>query len=188
MNIEAMRCFLSEDTVNTHLEHYRRERCKCSIIEKSFPEIKGKGLREILELPMARATKSEILPSFISAKSHELYFNSFCERRRICPDIKEYYSSEAAFLYELSEHAKKIKHGFLYVFRDRYGAPRAVASDEITPMKGFAPCLALDMSEHAYFLDYRFERDKYISAALARLDLGEIFSQTNCNLYLDTPV
>lgn len=188
MNIEAMRCFLSEDAINAHFEHYRRERCKCSIFEKSIPEIKGKSLGEILEMPISKATKSEILPGFISAKSHELYFNSFCVRRNVCQEIKDYYSSEAAFLYELSELAKKMKGGFLYVIRDRYGVPRGVCEDDIPSFRGLSPCLAIDMAEHAYFLDYRFDRERYVSGALARLDLDKIFSDTNCQLYLDTPV
>ena len=102
--------------------------------------------------------------------------------------MKKYYSSEAEFLFEISEKAKKLNGGFLYVVRDRDGAPRAVSESEIRRGRGFSPCLALDMSEHAYFLDYRFSKERYISAALVHFDLNEIFSGENYKLYLDTPI
>ena len=188
MRLDEMRGFLSEDTINLHLGQYMKERCKCSIFEKSIPEVKGKTIRDIIEMPMRGALKEELLECFIAAKSHELYFSSFCTRRKACSEIKKYYSSEAAFLFECSEKAKRLDSGFLYVIKDRGGAPRAVAEDELRFGRGFSPCLALDMSEHAYFLDYRFAKERYIAAALAHLDLSEIFSGENCKLYLDTPI
>jgi len=188
MRTDGMSGFLSEDTVRGHVEYYRRLRCRCSIFEKSVPEIRGCTIRRLMEMRIDCRMKNEILPSFIAAKSHELYFSSFCEGRKICPKIKEYYSSEAAFLYELFQLARGMSGGFLYVARDRCGKPVGIPEEEIRSYRGFSPCLALDMAEHAYFPDYGFEKERYISAALSRLNLCEIFSEGNYKLYLDTPI
>lgn len=188
MRIEAMRTFLSEDAIREHLEHYRLERCKYAILEKSIPGIRGKSLRELYELPLNKELKKEILPKVIFLKSHELYFSSFCERRLTCNEIRKYYSSEAAFLYEVEEKACRMRCGFLYIARDRSGKPVAIREEECAFGRDFAPCLAIDMAEHAYFLDYRFEREKYIRGALAGLALNEIFSNENSRIYLDTPI
>ena len=183
-----MRTFLSEDSIRGHLEFYRQERLKYSILEKSIPQIKGKALKELYKMQISGDMRGEILSRAIFLKSHELYFSSFCDRRRVCCEIKKYYSSEAAFLYELSEQALMMDGGFLYILRDKSGRPYAVSEAECRFGRDFAPCLAIDMAEHAYFLDYRFEKEGYIRAALASLDLSEIFSGENSQLYLDTPI
>ena len=36
------------------------------------------------------------------------------------------------------------------------------------------PALAIDVSEHAYFLDYGFDKQRYIMAALPFLDLSKL--------------
>lgn len=188
MRLEGMRAFLSEDAISGHLAYYRRERCKYSILEKSIPEIRGKSLRELYKMPHSGDLGDEILSRANFLKSHELYFSSFCERRRVCCEIKKYYSSEAAFLYEISERALRMQGGFLYILRDKRGRPFAVSSEDLRFGRDFAPALALDMEEHAYFLDYRFNKERFISAALAAFDLNEIFSDENSRLYLDTPI
>ncbi|MBQ2876816.1 MAG: hypothetical protein IJE25_07385 [Clostridia bacterium] len=189
MNTEIMRAFLSEETIKTHLEYVRQTRLKYSIYEKSIPEIKGAPLRKIYGSKFSEQIKKEILPYIISIKSHELYFSSFCERPRPCPEIKEYYSSAAAFLYEVREAALDIDHGFLYIMRDRSGKP--VFTSDPHPqgiLRNSPPTLAIDLSEHAYFSDYSFDKRRYLAAMLPRLDLSEIFSGENSKIYLDTPI
>ena len=183
-----MRTFLSEDSIRGHLEFYRQERLKYSILEKSIPEIKGKALSELYKMPIHGEIREEILSKAKFLKSHELYFSSFCERRRVCCEIKRYYSSEAAFLYEITERALRMQGGFLYILRDRRGRPFAVNGEEAWRGYDFAPCLALDMAEHAYFLDYRFDKERYIRSALACIEINEIFSNEKSHLYLDTPI
>ena len=43
----------------------------------------------------------------------------------------------------------------------------------------FLPKLAIDISEHAYFLDYRFEKDKYIRSAISNLNISLLDNYQN---------
>ncbi len=189
MRTEVMKTFLSEENLSAHLEFMREERLRYSVYEKSFPFLKGKTLREILNLKISESIKNEFLPYIISYKSHELYFNSFCERQASCKELKRFYTSEAALLYELSERAMNVNYGFVFVFRDRSGAPMISRMDEkLSILRYMTPVLALDLSEHAYFTDYLYDKRGYINAMLAQVDLSEIFSVNNSGIYLDTPV
>jgi superoxide dismutase len=60
---------------------------------------------------------------------------------------------------------------FVFVFVDEKGRPIIIHSDNIKRVKN-VPRLAVDISEHAYFLDYRFEREKYLRSAIANLNLS----------------
>ena len=189
MNLEPLREFLSEDNILAHLDWCREKRMKYSIYEKSIPEIKGKTLKEITRQGMCAEILSEVLPLICDIKSHELYFNSFCTLKSPCNELKEYYSSEAAFIYELAEYCKACDHGFVYVYKSE-GRPPLITKD-MKPAIGrraISPCLAIDVCEHAYFLDYGFKKSAYINAMLERLDTSKIFSDDNCKIYLDTPI
>jgi superoxide dismutase len=66
------------------------------------------------------------------------------------------------------------KHGFLCFFKTR-GTPKISVLDEESTSLLDPPTLAIEISEHAYFLDYAFERDRYLSASLERLKYDILF-------------
>ena len=175
MNYNPMLTFLSEGSIKSHIEYLRGERLRHSIEEKSFPEIKGKSPKEISSMNIKKSIKSEILPRLVNIKLHENYFSSFSSTPTTCKPIKKFYSSEDAFLYEILNIAKGAEYGFLYITADERRTPRirlSVESDRVF-VREF-PILSLDLCEHAYFPDYSFDRDKYLRAALAHLDLSKL--------------
>ncbi len=172
MNTYVLRSFLSPDNVRLHTDYLNILKDTHSINEKSIPEIKGKTPFEISRSSLKEKDKNDILLNFISIKSHETYFSSFTLTPAACPALRKYYSSEAAFLFEIATVAKDICSDFLYIRAVR-GRP------EIVPTRAaggvyvtWTPVLALDLCEHAYFLDYRFRRDEYIHRAIEHLDLS----------------
>ena len=67
-------------------------------------------------------------------------------------------------------------HGFIYIFSAGGSSPRILHSSDIPRVfERDTPTLALDISEHAYFADYGFERDNYLKSAVARLDINKLF-------------
>ena len=103
--------------------------------------------------------------------SHELYFSSFCNNHIPCPRIREGYQSENRFCFLLSEYVKNIRYGFLYI----YPLARYPFVGYGTAEKDLARAvLAIDLWEHAYFLDYGFDFSSYVEAALSHLDFSRL--------------
>ena len=109
-------------------------------------------------------------------KSHESYFSSFTELAKPCPELKRHYSSEDAFCYEVLELAREYNGGFIYIFSNGRIRP-TVKHSENAPFVYVKemPTLAIDLFEHSYFLDYGFEREKYLRAAIGHLNLTLLF-------------
>jgi len=187
MDTKALRTFLSEDSIKLHMSYMNELKLKCSVIKKSVPELNGKTLRQVIKMPNRDGVKEEILPLINSVKSHELYFYSFAEQPSSCKRIRDYYSSESAFLYELYTHARGKLWGFLYIAPRKDRPPEIAFGDGISlPPLGSSPLLAIDLYEHSYLPDYSLDRDKYLRAMLTHLDINRLFSSENAEIYLDT--
>lgn len=173
MHFEALRLFLSEGSIKEHERYLHELKLKYSVLAKSVPALSGLTLSEIWRrLPRSDA-KSEAVALLSEITAHEIFFDSFSEKRVRSPKIRSEYGSEDAFLYELFRLAKDTKSGFLYIYAD--GKIRCdVCHDGGFFFKGALPTLAVDLFEHTYFKDYSFDRKKYLSAALGCLDLSKI--------------
>lgn len=167
--------FISRTNYELHTEYLRTLKLKMSIFEKSYPDMKGKSCKEIIKLPIKRSEREEAAALKSDILAHELYFSSFSSSNTTSSTIRDAHGSEAAFLYELSLAAMD-SDGFLFVFKDKQGTPIWKACDE--PLELFLstqmPILALDLSEHAYFFDYFFDKAGYVRSALSHFDLSKI--------------
>ena len=168
--MDPMRAFLTEENILIHKEYMRILRLRHSIMEKSIPEIKNKNALQIEKMRISASCKEEILANYREYLAHELYCKSFSEKSKIPDIIKKHYSSCEAFLYEVYLASMREKHGFIFVFLGARGIPEILHSEEARKRKDI-PKLALDISEHAYFLDYRFEKEKYLRSAISNLNL-----------------
>lgn len=175
MNLKAMNMFLSEDNIKRHLEHLRTLRLKYSIIEKSFPEFKGKGIKEILRMNINKDLKDEALSLLRSIRAHEIFFVSFTELPKRPDGVMRHYLSRERLLYELFNAGKERVCGFLFLYLDKYGIPRySFSAWDDGAFLRYEPILAVDMYEHAYFSDYGFAKEKYLHSALEYLDLERL--------------
>ncbi len=174
MNIKAMNSFLSEDNIKRHLEYLRSLRLRLSILEKSLPELKGKGMVGIYRLPLDRAAKDEAIRLHWLIKSHEYFFDSFSESPGKNEIIKKHFGSRESFIYNVYTEAMYLDGGFLYIYMNR-GMPKTVFMSEadISLMKN-EPLLALDLFEHTYFLDYGFSKEKFLRSALTYLNTNKL--------------
>ena len=158
-----------------HLDYLRGCRLRYSILEKSFPELKGKGSAEIVRMNIKRDLKDEALSLLWYIKAHERFFDSFCDRQQRAERLSGHYLSREKFLYNLFLEAKEREAGFLFIYLDKYSIPRYSFS---TVNDGafiiYEPILAVDLYEHAYFNDYGFKRDRYLRSALEYLDLERL--------------
>ena len=174
MNKPLLFEFLSEDNLNLHISHMKNEAAKYSILEKSIPELSGVAIGDIMRLGIKKEEREEALTIASCVEAHKIYFDSFSRLNKKCERVRKYFGSEEKFLYEVFECARGEKDGFTFVFLDKRNRPRI---ESCAPRDGFAkhtPILALDLFEHAYFLDYAFEKEKYLRAAISRLDIEKL--------------
>ena len=174
MNISALESFLTKDNINLHLEYLKTQRLKYSIIEKSIPAIKGKSFADVLKMRLSKSLENEILPLIISIKSHEIYFSSFSSEQKTYPFPRCEFSSDPAFRYSMLEKAKASNAKFLYAFNDRGILKFAFDSEAPLSVLLSSSALAIDLCEHAYFLDYRFEREAYLRSAVRALNIPSL--------------
>ena len=174
--MHPMRTFLTEENISIHRDYMKTLRHRHSIFEKSMPEISGKSIFEIEKIRLSGKDKREILPNFREFLAHHLYFNSFCEIQKPQPILKKFYSSTEAFLYEIHLVAMSEQSGFVFVTMGERGMPQIHHSTMNERLKT-APILALDISEHAYFLDYRFDKEAYVRGAISHLNLSLLDSR-----------
>ena len=173
MDENAMRSFLSERNLNLHREYIENCRLRLSILEKSGFQIGNKSYFELCGMRNCEA-KAEILKLAGEIYRHELYFGSYGIGGENCGCLKERYGSVAGFLYEVEKTAMREEGGFILVYFDGSSAVIGHSSRELHRRYG-APKLAIDLAEHAYFLDYGFDKKRYVRAAVSHLQLLKMF-------------
>lgn len=159
---------LSEQTLGLHKNFLMDRRLKYSVLKKSIPELSEKSIKEILRMRIKE--KEEIEDLYSDILYHEVYFSSFGREYQSSKAVKKRFRTEPSFLYELYEAVKNEKNGFLLIYVSSGCVNYTVASKN--RFLKHEPVLALDLCEHAYFLDYGFDRENYLKNSLALLNLN----------------
>ena len=167
--------FLSEENIELHKGYYRTLKCKFSILEKSDARLQKKALSELYKLSLPKALKEEAIALKREIYLHELYFSSFSKNPKnlSLPTVNSAFGSFQGLLFEAFSLAKDMESGFLLLCESK-GRLSIMKSDAVYQLPHVI--LALDLAEHAYFLDYRFKKEEYIRAALSFWD-GEKIKQ-----------
>ena len=172
--MDGMRCFLSEENLTIHKREVDRERARLSIYEKSLPETVGKDIRRVRGMRIDPDYKEKILRLKRYIMLHDAYFSSFSDKPVPLRTLKRYYPSRDSFIFECRERMLCERCGFLCFYKTQ-SAPKIIIQDEFSVTLFEPPTLAIEISEHAYFLDYAFERDRYFTASLERLRFDILF-------------
>ncbi len=105
--------------------------------------------------------------------NHSFYWKSMAPKAGgeakgpVADAIKKSFGDFAAFKKQFSDAAGgHFGSGWAWLIRDKEGALKVIAThDADTPIKhGDVPLLTCDVWEHAYYIDYRNARPKYIEA------------------------
>ena len=111
--------------------------------------------------------------------NHELYFDSIQNKigspplNRLVGVLISIYGSMPRFKRLLLEAAESIPgSGWVWLVSERNGGPHiAITRDnEAVAFDSVQPILAIDMWEHAYFLDNQFDKEKYLDAWFSFID------------------
>ena len=166
--------FISDRNRDIHKGELMKMKHKRSIFEKSY-HTTFNSVNDAFQKAVPQREREELYGLLCDIALHEIYFSSFLPHRGVSELIKKRYGSEAAFVYSLYECAREADGGFLLVFSDERGRVEFCAGrDYGALLRKRMPILALDREEHAYFLDYQFERESYIRAALSEFNISKI--------------
>lgn len=175
---------ISGETVEVHYHKHH-----AGYLKKLADEIRDKPLGDLPldELVRSAPTGSNIFRNAAQVWNHTFYWNSLAPNGGGTPDgkisdlLKRDFGSVDDFKRALAEAAlAEFGSGWAWLIADQSGRLTVVStSDADNPMRnGNQPLLALDVWEHAYYLDYKNERGKYVKACLDHL-LNWRFAETN---------
>ncbi len=170
-----MHNFLSAESIELHRGYLSTLKLRLSVLEKSISGIKGRELFEIERLRIGDDDKAALCALKRDISAHEVFFSSFGRKNTHIGRGSELFGREAELLYALYNSAREADGGFLLVFKDRRLGVRFYSGRYALKEISYSyPVLALDLEEHAYFSDYRFDRDSYIKNALQFLCLEKL--------------
>lgn len=178
---DALEPFLSARTINIHFNrHYQNYLKKLNELLKSvgydYKYSKEELVYHIDEFPLDK--RGDILFNLGGVLNHELYFLEMGPKNNLpFYDIKvaidKKYGSYENFKEEFKKEAKKVVgSGYTFLIVNKKLELQIInTSNQETPYSyGFVPILALDLWEHAYYLDYQSNRDSYINNFFQNID------------------
>jgi superoxide dismutase len=107
----------------------------------------------------------------LDIRCHELYFSSFGKQYPSSETARRSFSSEAALLYELKKQCEDTGEKYVFVCSDSERV-EYVSGSEVKLLNLRGNILVIDLSEHAYFIDYGFDKPSYVKNLLGHLDLS----------------
>ena len=169
---------ISQRTMDEHIKLYEGYVAKyneCMKLLEELPEEEYNKANPTFSL--IRSIKVDITRAIGGIKNHEIYFghlggNGGEPKGKLLAQIEKDFGSLNRFMKELKATALAAR-GWAWVAFD-FNFKRliiAIGDEQNTfPIWNATPILAIDMFEHAYFIDYGTARAKYLEAFFQNLD------------------
>lgn len=171
---DGLEPYISEKTLSYHYgKHHKAyvDNLNKFLEEDENAKLKGKNIEDIIAM-----AEGKIFNNAAQAYNHTFYW--FCMRPnsekkenrpsgRVLEVLEEEFGSFEAFREQFTELAKAhFGSGWAWLLKNKNGEIKLKGMhDADTPiMDGEIPLLALDVWEHAYYLDYQNNRPDYIEA------------------------
>jgi Fe-Mn family superoxide dismutase len=170
---DALAPQISARTVDVHYEkHHKGYLRKLLAIIRDKPE-------ERMDLEaLIRGSQGDLFNNAAQVWNHSFYWRSMrpdgggAPPPRLRERIAQAFGSVDAFKREFAAAANgEFGSGWAWLVKDANGRLRVLNSDDAeNPLQhDFVPLLTLDVWEHAYYLDYQSERDRYVRGFLDHL-------------------
>ena len=166
-NKDALKPYISEETIEYHYgKHHQIYLTNLNrMIAKT--EFENKSLIEII-----KTSTGEIFNNAAQHLNHTFYWDCLTPDDYVKPSkelllaIKVNYGSFKNFTEEFNKSSLTLfGSGWTWLVKDRYGEITIIntANAENPIAKDYIPLLVCDVWEHAYYIDYRNARDKYLN-------------------------
>ena len=174
---DALQPHVSARTLDIHYEKHHR-----GYLEKLRKAIEGKPEADQTLEDLIRTAEGDVFNNAAQVWNHTFYWRSMRPGGGGEPEgqlraaLDEAFGSVPDFKQTFAEAANgEFGSGWAWLVRDNHGRLRVMSSsDAENPLRrDYKPLLTLDVWEHAYYLDYQNERDRYVKGFLDHvLDWG----------------
>lgn len=174
----ALAPYISERTVNLHYnKHHMSYYTTLKGWIGAHPEFQNQTLEELIGRNKGGIRFAEAVFQYsVLLYNHNWYWTSLKPKAggkpkgQIASLIDGSFGSYQSFRKEFIDSAMQLGVGWVWVVRDGR-AIKVYRSEYIeTPLlKGYDPLLTIDVWEHAYYLDYENDRQKYVETVLDNL-------------------
>jgi len=129
------------------------------------------------------SSRDKILFNLGGVVNHELYFYNISNLKNNIPvgsikeEIDEYYGNYEIFKKEFKKMALElVGSGYTYLVINKNKELQIInmSNQESPYMYGMIPIIAIDLWEHAYYLDYQNNKEKYIDTFFEIIDFNKI--------------
>lgn len=183
LNYSSLEPFISDDTLKHHYDIYLKYLKTLNELLSTTNNVYSKSylIQHIDVLPLS--IRGEVLYYLSGVVNHELYFfgmsndNNTSTNNRLMNDIVANFGSFENFKNEFKERALNIKgSGYTFLVMDNNKKLRIInTSNQDNPYYyGYVPIIALDIWEHAYYLDYYSERATYVDNFFTKIDFVKL--------------
>ena len=129
------------------------------------------------------SSRDKILFNLGGVVNHELYFYNISNLKNNIPvgsikkEIDEYYGNYETFKKEFKKMSLElVGSGYTYLVINKNKELQIInmSNQESPYMYGMIPIIALDLWEHAYYLDHQNNKEKYIDTFFEIIDFNKI--------------
>lgn len=176
--------YLNEDVIYYHKILYKRylDRLNALLVKNNhnFNTSKEDIVNNLEMFPIE--DRGNILFNLGGVLNHELYFDNIepssnASNNQFINKINSKYGSFSNFKNVFKEEAVKlVGSGYTFLVLDKNNDFKIInLPNQETPITyGFKPLIALDLWEHAYYLQYKVNKNEYIDKFLDNLNLDNI--------------
>lgn len=167
---DALAPVISAETLRLHHgKHHKKYVDTMNQLLEQHP-VKGSTLEDIV-----RASSGKLFNNAAQAWNHDFYWKSLSPaggrpQGALLSQIERDFGGYDAFAEKFAEAASgQFGSGWAWLVRRDGKLEVMTTGNAETPMaKGIQCLLAVDVWEHAYYVDYRSERDKYLAAVIGQ--------------------
>ena len=164
---------LSEENILMHKEYVNACKAKYSFLLKSNPRFCNLSLLELSRFKKYKTEANSIVRLKSEILCHDLYFSSFGNKNQPITDNKNS-GGISDLLYSIYNTALNTLYGFLILYKDNDEIMIYSGNDYQDIFVRYSPLISIDLFEHSYFMDYGFDKERYIKNALSYLNLSVI--------------
>jgi Fe-Mn family superoxide dismutase len=182
---DALAPHVSAETLEFHWgKHHRAYVTKTNGIIEEKPDLQGASLVEVVKAAR-QSGDSKLFNNSAQLWNHSFFWQCLSPEKqqpsgRLAELVNDAFGGTEQMLQKLGNEAvNHFSNGWAWLVLDRDRLKITSLHDADTPLvyEGMVPLFTLDVWEHAYYIDYRNERPKFVTSVLSNIVNWEFVAQ-----------